>query len=71
MSKQLLLVILAVIVVATIAGCRGYGYRPYFAGGPHLDYVPFFPVPVFINHGPVPYAELKEIYPPEYNISGF
>ncbi|MEJ2745682.1 MAG: hypothetical protein P8123_08385 [bacterium] len=70
MSKKCVLVlILLAVALISVAGCRSYGYRPYYAGGPHLDYKPFWPIPVFINHGPVPFEELKEVYPPELNIS--
>ena len=70
MPKKLLLVLIMLTAAwISVAGCRNYGYRPYFAGGPHLDYKPYWPIPVFISHGPVPYEELKQVYPPEMNVS--
>lgn len=68
-KKNVFVLILLAVVLTSVVGCRSYGYRPYYAGGPHLDYKPFWPIPVFINHGPVPFEELKEVYPPELNIS--
>lgn len=70
MAKRLVFVILLVSAVAiSCAGCRNYGYRPGFAGGPHLDNMPEWPLPAYISHKPVPYEELKEVYPPDLNIS--
>ena len=70
MSKKCVLVlILLAVALISVTGCRSYGYRPSYAGGPHLDYKPYWPIPVFINHGPVPFEELKDVYPPEMNIS--
>lgn len=70
MAKKLLLVLIMLTAAwISVSGCRNYAYRPSFGGGPHLDYMPYWPIPVFINHGPVPYEELKDVYPPEMNIS--
>jgi hypothetical protein len=69
MSKYILLVALAVVVLVSIAGCRSYGYKPYYGGGPHLNCMPEQTFPIMIIHKPVPWEELKEVYPPELNIS--
>ncbi len=72
MAKRILVVVLLLaVVVVSFVGCRGYGYRSTFGGGPHLDYLPELPFPFFMRHKPVPYEELKYVYPPEDNISGF
>ena len=63
MAKKILFLLLAAAVLASIAGCRGYGYRHYFAGGPHLDCMPELTFPLILSHKPVPYEELKEVYP--------
>jgi len=70
MAKKLAIVILlAAAVMISVAGCRNYGYRPTFAGGPHLDRLPEWTFPLYTSHKPVPYEELKEVYPPQLNIS--
>ena len=68
--KKAVLLFLAVAACAMISACRNYGYRPYFGGGPHLDYLPEWTFPIITAHKPVPYEELKEVYPPDMNISG-
>jgi len=69
MSRHILLIALAVIILSSIAGCRSYGYKPYYAGGPHLNGLPEPTMPIYFSHKPVPWEELKEVYPPELNIS--
>lgn len=64
--KTLMLIALALVILVSVAGCRNYGYRPYYAGGPHLDWMPEPTFPLFFVHKPVPYEELKEVYPPEF-----
>ena len=68
-KKSALAAFVLVAVVVSFSGCRGYGYRPYFAGGPHLDYLPEWTFPLYTTHRPVPHEELKEVYPPDSNIS--
>ena len=39
-KKSALVAFILVAVVVSFSGCRGYGYRPATAGGPHIDYLP-------------------------------
>lgn len=68
-TRLLIVLLLVAAVTASIAGCRGYGYRPYYGGGPHLDYLPDWTFPIITTHRPVPVDELKDVYPPDLNIS--
>ncbi len=56
-------------VIASFAGCRGYGYRHGYGGGPHMDGTPEWTFPLIMSHRPVPCTELRKVYPPESNIS--
>lgn len=68
-KKSALVAFVLAAVVVLFAGCRGYGYRPNFGGGPHLDRLPEWTFPLYTSHRPVPHEELKEVYPPDSNIS--
>ncbi len=68
--KKLALVVFSITMLVSIVGCYNYGYRPYFAGGPHLDYLPEWTFPIITSHRPVPYEELKNVYPPDLALSG-
>lgn len=71
-QNTLLLMLLVALLLFSVAGCAkiGYGYRTQFGGGPHIDNVPEITMPLFMVHRPVPYEELRNIFPPENNISG-
>jgi hypothetical protein len=72
MAKRIIFVaLLLALIVISFAGCRGYGYRHYFGGGPHLDYMPELTFPLYLSHKPVPYEELRDVYPSEKTVSGF
>lgn len=66
---SLFIALILVALVISFAGCRAYGYRPAFGGGPHVDGTPEWTFPVYIQHRPLPPEELKRVYPPENNIS--
>ena len=68
-KKSALVAFILVAVVVSFSGCRGYGYRTCYAGGPHIDYLPEWTFPLYTTHRPVPHEELKEVYPPDSNIS--
>lgn len=67
--KSALVAFICIAIIVSFAGCRGYGYRPSFGGGPHVDGTPEWTFPFYIQHRPLPQEELKQVYPPESNIS--
>jgi hypothetical protein len=67
--KSALVTFIFIAIIVMFAGCRGYGYRHSFAGGPHMDATPEWTFPLMVSHRPVPYTDLKKVYPPENNIS--
>lgn len=67
--KSMFVAFIFIAIIVSFAGCRGYGYRSNFGGGPHVDGTPEWSFPIFFSHRPVPQEELKQVYPPESNIS--
>jgi hypothetical protein len=68
-KKSALVLCIFIAIIVSFSGCRSYGYRPNFGGGPHIDGTPEWSFPLYIQHRPVPMEELKTVYPPESNIS--
>ncbi|MCX6358006.1 MAG: hypothetical protein NT045_09080 [Candidatus Aureabacteria bacterium] len=67
--RAFLLVAVIIVAVTAVSGCRHYGYHTQFGGGPHVDGTPEWTLPVYLSHRPVPSEELKEVYPPDLNVS--
>ena len=68
-KKSALVTFIFIAIIVSFDGCRAYGYRPEFGGGPHVDGTPEMTFPLFLSHRPLPQEELKQVYPPENNIS--
>jgi len=68
-KKSAVVTVIFIAIIVSFSGCRSYGYRPNFGGGPHVDGTPEWSFPIFLSHRQLPQEELKRVYPPESNIS--